>query len=95
VTEAFQSDGLVPSQSTCQEQGQEDPIPFSFHATDVGCLPESPALVGRQPVPKANALLLHALYPANAGSKVRTEKTAVGCLIRQPAYCPQSQVDSA
>jgi hypothetical protein len=90
-----QADGLMPSQTACQEQGQKGPIPLSFHAMAVGGLPKCLALFGRQPVPKAHAQLLDALDSPNAGRKVRAEKTTVGCLIRKTAPCSQPQVDSA
>jgi hypothetical protein len=47
------------------------------------------------PTPVDSSQLLNAFDSANAGRKIRVEKTGVGCLIRQSAHHPKPQVNRA
>jgi hypothetical protein len=85
----------MPSQTACQEQGEERSIPLSLDALVVGCLPECLALFGCQPVAKAHAQFFDAFDTANTGRKAGTKQAAASGLICKSAYGPQSEPDGA
>ena len=52
------------------------------------------ALFRSEPIANRKHQSLGALTPSNPGSQICTEQTAIGSLIRQPANCGQTQVNS-
>jgi hypothetical protein len=89
------TDGLMPTQTTGQEQCEKCPVPLALHAVVVGGLPKCMALFGRQPVPQAYAKLPDAFDTANACRKIGAEEATVGGLVGEPAYCTEPEVDRA
>jgi len=54
-----------------------------------------PSLGPVEPIAKSHSDLLDAFHPPYAGGQVSAEETRIRSLVRKPAHCTQSQIDSA
>jgi hypothetical protein len=90
-----QTSKFVTPKSASEKHGKEGSIALALDPVAIWCLPESLALVGRQPVAKAHTELFDALHSPYPGCQVGAEKAAICSFVCETPDCSKSKVDGA
>jgi len=81
------------AQPATEQDRQHCVVALPANRLDVRGMQEGVGLFGGEPIPESDAQLFCSFDPTNASGQLRTEKSGIGCFVREATNSSQPQID--